>query len=819
MQLTLENFKKHRSTTITIPANGMVVITGNNGVGKTTLMKAIAHAFYGNISKPYTYGYRSCKVKLILSDISIERTDKKHLVVEYQNKKYEDAAAQGVINGYLGMTESIFNACCMCSQRSALKNSVISLPPTEQLNFIEAMKPRNEALALQVKENIKCRKEAYDDACRTYDIVKGVCDSMANITENTLDQPPRDPATIQKDITITKSKLQVIDKTMEEHKAEIQASKIYAEVEAQISKIETETNQLRTLKQNLGVCPEPSTLLKKEAKLKAFQSSILTTKLADRIVLLEKEVEALKLEHTSTIKEEIAALGDITPPSVDYLEKEKEYETYIQEKATYDNKLELVQQSLANCVDFIKSTYGDKAVPKTTKAGEIASLSVFLSKKQTQTEKEIVLLEAPIAKVMVCPKCSVSVILNGEELKVCEPEPKKPEPKKPRAKTVVKAKDPSLLLQRQHELANIKTLLASLEGLTTPKAPSTCINKEEVAELRDAIKKYEYTKAALAVLNKKLGELPKSLVVKQKELVGLKAKLPKGFVKQGSVEELQQKEVVKSAKLTHLSKLKGDHTSFDKEINAKERSLADLRRKLPKQSLLKKVSPMEVVDELMTEKGVLSATLSGLYEELSTSKEYVSYVEEVKKHAAAKAKLGEAECAKEKATNEYEGALGVKEAEKEARIIRTENTVAEINHYAAKYLALLFDTPIVVRLCCEEYAPKGKRKLKLNTVVEYDGEILDSVDDLSDGLLQRCELAFFLGMNEMFKGKFVFFDETLNRIDPNAGPLILNKIKNISNALNKDLASSKAKLFLFIAHEAVKGVFDEVIELGVNHFP
>ena len=65
MKIELKNFRHHRNFKLTIPDKGLILLSGESGIGKTTILSAISYALFGQIKKPYSHGTNTCSVKLI----------------------------------------------------------------------------------------------------------------------------------------------------------------------------------------------------------------------------------------------------------------------------------------------------------------------------------------------------------------------------------------------------------------------------------------------------------------------------------------------------------------------------------------------------------------------------------------------------------------------------------------------------------------------------------------------------------------------------------------------------------------------------------
>jgi len=132
MKITLKNFRCHRDAHFEIPDEGLVMLSGESGMGKTTILNAVAYAMYGNLRKPYSHGTTTCQVTLEIKGMTITRSNRPNrVVVEYQEAEYEDDAAQGLIDKVFGMNFQEFMASSYVVQ--SLHNSVVSMTPTEQV--------------------------------------------------------------------------------------------------------------------------------------------------------------------------------------------------------------------------------------------------------------------------------------------------------------------------------------------------------------------------------------------------------------------------------------------------------------------------------------------------------------------------------------------------------------------------------------------------------------------------------------------------------------------------------------------------------------
>lgn len=127
----------------------------------------------------------------------------------------------------------------------------------------------------------------------------------------------------------------------------------------------------------------------------------------------------------------------------------------------------------------------------------------------------------------------------------------------------------------------------------------------------------------------------------------------------------------------------------------------------------------------------------------------------------------------------------------------TTRIVKSMNVHAAEYLSAFFEDPIVLTLGMNSRA-------QLVENVWYKGSAYASIDELSGGERQRCELAFLLAANDTIGSGFLLLDECMNSLDSATNTRAFRKLSNLMGS---------RKLILVVSHEAVTGVFDEVIEV------
>jgi DNA repair exonuclease SbcCD ATPase subunit len=252
MKIKFNNFRCYQNAEFEFPDTGMILLSGDSGTGKSTILQGILYALFGSkaVKKPCTFGSNTCTVNLEFNSLNgllkIHRSTRPNrLVVNDQ----EDQSAQEIINKKIGMSFTEFMISSFIPQKN--NNSILSCTPLEQLEIIKT-------LSLEGTENYKIKLK---ETIKTYslELVKlqtelDFCDEQVNSLQV---DPVKDPftkgipdsGTISNRIKNYPIKLEKL----------IRKEKLIFENNSNVEKlflIEKEIQEIQTCIDNLGVIPD-----------------------------------------------------------------------------------------------------------------------------------------------------------------------------------------------------------------------------------------------------------------------------------------------------------------------------------------------------------------------------------------------------------------------------------------------------------------------------------------------------------------------------------------------------------------------------------
>jgi DNA repair exonuclease SbcCD ATPase subunit len=813
MKIILKNFRCHINSTFIFPDEGFISLTGPNGAGKSSILAAISFALYGKIpgknKSIYSHGKTTASVELEYMDLKINRSAKpKRLQVSYQEKEYEDADAQSIVNTATGMTYQEFITACFIIQRSS-SISVISMSSSEQTKFVETL-AGSEGSAEEAKKRTKDFIKTIEHAISE---IKGEIKALVAKRDEKLalyESPPLvpdaiengvDPDSIRTKLSNLEDKMQEVNTKMEKIRKRLDTArkeeKKSADLQTDIVRLTSEIDSMKERLSNIQHSINESVV--DDAKTRVVE-------ITDEMASLKAWVEHLKEKErytkavaefwkeiatrTKQLEKELVSEGELESMKQAIEEAEVEGARYEEQKAVITEMQKRKKEAkamLATLFKDISANLGIMGPDTKTPNGMLAALYV---------EKERLIGQSKIAKV--CPCCGEKVVVSLAEM-------------------------------------SIETIEDDVDYTDDPHDHRVLINS-----IAESISKITEVKKDFSIKIPELGPAPESSLslckiytekrTKRDEYEKLKNKgLSLSLEKKGvALEEFNttRQETIEEAE-TALESLETEYRELGVKIetaenNEKEavalKSNIGLKEKTLKQKKsnvaaskgeVSIVALEKSINRLIIESTDISRLIAQQRTLLDSLSEYEKYTTTALEIEGLDESIKEAESRYAAEELRLDGFAGLIESEKEAEVLALEETVASINEHARIYLDSFFQDPITVRLECAKEG-KGKKglKLQLNTFIEYKGETYTNIEQLSGGELQRSEMAFVLAVNDMINGKLLIFDESFNELDSLTNTEVLSLVR--------DTCAERGKLVLIVSHEAVRGVFDEEIEVSHN---
>lgn len=178
--LTLENFRCWPKLNLEFEANEIILLKGDNGSGKSTILHSFSWILYG---KPKNVAPRlkpksKTRGSLDFGTFIVERQTSPNLVkIIVENKMYDGDVAQSIINEKFGCFE-VWVASCYVLQDC--RNSFLSVPNKDKINLLNKIAfSADDPLEFINKVDFfitDCGKE-YDIFCKNYENSKNIFDN------------------------------------------------------------------------------------------------------------------------------------------------------------------------------------------------------------------------------------------------------------------------------------------------------------------------------------------------------------------------------------------------------------------------------------------------------------------------------------------------------------------------------------------------------------------------------------------------------------------------------------------------------------------
>ena len=801
MKITISGFRCYKlPTTFEFHDKGIILISGQSGIGKSTILMAINFALYGHGRNICSYGETKCKVELTFKDIKIVRTKSPNRLLV--NDLYEDTVAQQLIFNLFGKSFDVTGYIPQNTTESFLNKNAVA-----KREFLESVDTELSLLPKKYEKIDAIIKQNKQDLDRTL----GRLEEAKKYLPTKPDEVKLPKKTSDIEQYIKNSRVKVKNN-------EINMNKIKRE----ISKMETKLNQLKVVTtyisgkdENIAqITAQIASLsldLEKEQdyigdeQLFAYQKQLTILKNNSQLqrLILQKNADELKLKNM----EETETL-ELTRNSESI--KSQLWQDYSKEEAL--SFIESNQEVLKD----IQTISGLKAKKKVLKDSTIL---------KTQREELIETLEKikidiQTINVLSCPSCDANLLLKNNNLIISDYS------KSNSTKSLDELRKQSQVLTSQLQKLEYeiikqeenKTLNDELDVKIFEILSAYDDQEMDETELRNDLKEMEAYYSSQVALEKKWNENQNRITNKlfspsyqscRKDLEKLVVQIKK--LEENNHEPLSNYDEDED----FLRDTIQNHQHKGKKIQDIENRIS-LQEQIKNKLLTQKeeyIAKLEVSDDEESLKSSLMALKTDLknlevksdqdLQILKQVEDFVLFKKEEALYLSHLDNIMEIENQQDIDSNRYTQSKIFKSDLLEREHIALTKTISHINANANIFLQDFFDEAIFVNLLCFKEDKKKSEKPSINIEVKFRNQSC-LLSSLSGGEYARVNLAFTLALALIFKTPLLLLDETLSSLDEIASENVFTSIKKHF----KDIP------VISILHQVTsEGDFDQVIKL------
>ena len=833
MKIEIKNFKCWNEKTIEIKDEGIILLSGKSGKGKSSILDAIYFCLFGAGQKIITSGKNNCQVSIQIDNNTITRTKKPNRLHLINNEgEYEDDVAQSIINEMFG---ELFDVVSYVKQNGF--NTFLKMSPTEKLEFVERALFSHTNIA-----EIKQKSKNYIKDCNDNLIS---CISRISTLKETL-QSIQIPDKIDFPLKVKKEMYEKVEKNEKVKKKNC---------EILIQKNRVDLEELKLIKEHLKILSESEK--NKRINLEKYEKDL------DSLILkkLDKEQEFIgekEFEELITIKNYIYSCKEVEKLKEKINEDTKTYnELKNEESEKNKNMVERCKENLWKENDketILENISVNKKYIEDLKKIKILKLSK--SKFESVNEDDIKILKNNIEKlknelketinekqilikskdILTCPHCDKTIIMTAkgleksEHLHIKDIDAKIKDINKcekillETVKKIEEELNKNILNYQKISRINeeIKEIEEEYEGLSTILLEDfDNIIKDTLQELKDDetyLRNNEKNEEQLKDLENKIknnifSDSIKSLEIK---LTKIKTEYEKITKNLNSIDTKNYTEKSIQEKIEKQTSLQNEIKNIENQIKNYKILKTNTMKELEKEKYLfqnkynlKDIPDLNDIEEKLNKYNDETLELNEKYEKcisnISQIEKYNNYMLSKNNYDSLLKKLKEDEEKEKEYKNLLSGATMLKDKISEAQSIAIINFIESLNMHVNLHLETFFiDDPMTIEIESFKEAKnnKGPSKPQINLKIDYKGMECEPAS-LSGGERDRLDLAFTLALSEIFGSRILLLDECISSLDYETSSYVLEGIKD----------NYKGKNIIVVSHQANEGFFDEVINI------
>lgn len=848
--LELSNFKSFEKYILKIPSNGLVLLDGVSGSGKTSVIQSIIFAITGQGKKITSYGSKKLKVYLKKinenneEEFSIMRTKGPDaLILTVKDKEYHDDEAQIMIEKEFGKH---FMSSSVLLQKGTM--SFLSLSPKERLSQIENIlftdfnvEDKKQKIKKAVKENEDKILELSSKIDTLQSVKKLKTERLPNdklshlvTIDKCLDYKDHITQTYNTNITnlnSLKEKMTDIQKQINENNMNKERREIILKNLAQEKKsYEYYFDEYNKLNSN-GNCDTIN------SKIKLLENKLKYIQLYNEI---EKETEVLNKDKDALIKN---IIDDIDKLQFNEEKLSEIYNTIITQEKDIEKlstvvstkmRWETIKTKITERRNYIDQINSEELITL-VKEQEQKISSLFRDKK-----------EAELAKTSIkCPCCSsmLRYIASSHTLEKFESAfynmdisqleqeiqsvKKSLEENKKKIENYKKISDSIENLERDKESLEkdipdtykhvssaelnekIQLLKTQLEDLKFNKNKLIC-NKNRISQLEEYKKDIEdYNHSILASRKDKIKSLSSNMTSIKRNIQSNKEVDCNNLHSLNTLEIEKMNDELFSLKANmenelQIQKQKNHYLDLFTTHSKKVKSYEDSLDCIPAITLEKEMGLKEDADNACKEVELLSKAIEeiNLIENINNIDMQIQYIKYVEELNELEEKIITHKIDKDNTAVFTQKLRNLQSSIEIAESKLLYKFVDNLNQRVNYHLESMFADPLNVNVSCFKETKKGE-KPKIDLEIFYKGNETEIVN-LSGGEFDRLNMCFLLSFNELSRSSIIILDEALSSLNQE---LVCDIIEHLKENMRKD------KLVIMTLHQSIKGMFDQVINL------